>query len=366
MWYSPSGEKKCTLNLHGSESKMHSINFVVFPPFGTPDDFYQYVWIGLERGEIIEFDINTGEISARSSSHTSTVSHIIRGTKEMFSIDEHGSLKIWLPDHEGKVSLLQRPRALRIQARPSCAILANGLMWTSQGKIIEVYSLQENTTTILQCRIDSGQGWSIASSISALAYSANTQEVLASHDSGKISVYCSHTFERKLIVQATSYKITSMIVVADRIWIGLQTGKIQVFEPRLDGWICILDFLAYQNASVSSLVFDDRAFLSGSFHTVVTSVSDGGHIKLWDGLLRNYLIDINIRNSVMDYSLMTPINISIFTYNIDSRKPSDLDREILETYVAKRLHIDIFVFGFQELVDLENVCMHYTHSCQLF
>ena len=312
----------------------------------------------MERGEIIEFDISTGEITAKSSSHTSTVIHIIRGAKEMYTIDEHGSLRIWLPDHRGKVSLTQRPQALRIQAKPTCAIIANGLLWTSQGKFIEIYCLQENAASILEKRIDSGQGWSIASPISALAYNPKTAQVYASHDSGKISVYgCDQDYERTMVIQATSYKITAMLVVANRIWIGLQTGKILVFEALDSGWVCILDFLAYQNASVAGLSVDDRALLSGSFNVTITSVSDGGHIKLWDGLLRMYLIDGHVRNLAAQYSRVLPMNISILTFNIDSRKPSDLDSDALESFVAARGDVDVFVFGFQELVDLENVCI---------
>lgn len=46
----------------------------------------------------------------------------------------------------------------------------------------------------------------------------------------------------------------------------------------------------------------------------------------------------------------------MLTYNIDSRKPCDLDVDFLEEFVENH-EADIYVFGFQELVDLENVCV---------
>lgn len=354
-YYSPSGEIKTTVNLTANDAKVHSLNFVVYPPTEKTDFYDQFAWAGIEKGELVEFDVSTGEVTAKSSTHASTVIHIVRGPKEMLTIDEHGSLRIWLPDSRGKVSLgQQRPQALRIQAKPTCAILANGLLWTSQGKFIEVYCLNENAASILEKRIDSGKGWSISSSISSLSYNHKTLEVFASHESGKISVYSVEDFERRLVVQATSYKITAMLIVADRIWIGLSTGKILVFETLADGWVCVLDFLAYQGSSVAGLCVDDRAVLGGAFNVMVVSISDGGLLKIWDGLLTAYFIDVNIRESVFDYASMSPVKIAVWTYNLDSRKPIDIENDVFDRFVADRPDTDVFVFGFQELVDLEN------------
>jgi hypothetical protein len=59
-----------------------------------------------------------------------------------------------------------------------------------------------------------------------------------------------------------------------------------------------------------------------------------------------------------DYCSYTPIRVQILTFNIDSRKPADLDATLNDKNIFDSLFdrdVDIYVFGFQELVDLENV-----------
>ncbi|KAJ3349513.1 hypothetical protein HDU91_006376 [Kappamyces sp. JEL0680] len=352
LWYIPGGENVQAVLLP-NENKVHAINFVSQAPSERVDISDQFVWASLDRGELIEVNSTTGEISSRCNSHTAIVTQILRGAKSMYTIDENGGVRVWNPDGNGRVSFNQRPLALRIQSKVSNAILAEKLLWTSQGKAIEVYSLKEDAVSLLERRIDTSTGFSIPSSVSAMAFDPRSAFVFAAHESGKISVYSTETLERVHVIQTTSYKITCMVVVVGRLWIGLQTGKILVLEPKDGAWTCVLDFAAYPNTSVAAITVDDRSLLAGIAHLNVVSLSEGGHMRVWDGLLRSYLMDGAIRMRTDDFSSYTPISISMLTYNIDSRKPLDLDSDVLETFVAQN-DADIFVFGFQELVDLEN------------
>ena len=67
----------------------------------------------------------------------------------MYSIDENGGVRIWLPDEHGVITFSQRPHALRIAAKPAVVILAFDSIWTSSGKIIEVYNLKDNGGSLL-------------------------------------------------------------------------------------------------------------------------------------------------------------------------------------------------------------------------
>lgn len=61
-----------------------------------------------------------------------------------------------------------------------------------------------------------------------------------------------------------------------------------------------------------------------------------------------------------DYTEFSEIKICVFTWNIDSRKPSDmesgdgLDTIIFDDFIRANQSADLFIFGFQELVDLES------------
>lgn len=350
-FYTPSGENTATVSTPNNDSKAHAVSFLTGPLSEKSDSIG---WAGMDKGEIIEFDVLTGNVLARACPHTATVIHILRGIREMYTIDEHGGLRIWIQDQGNRITLQQRPHALRVQSKPTCAIFANDLLWTSQGKFIEIYSLDPEAPSFLVKRIDSGQGFSIPSVISVLDYNPKEKEVYVAHDSGKISIFSCIDFERKSIIQATSYKINCMCVVVGRIWVGLQTGKILIFEMINSEWVCVVEFLAFPSSGVVGLAIDDRALLVGAWNLCVVSLSDSGHMKIWDGLLRDYLLDLEIRSNAVEYSTYTPLSIAMFSYNIDSRKPSDLDNNELGVFISRN-DADVFIFGFQELVDLENV-----------
>jgi hypothetical protein len=62
---------------------------------------------------------------------------------------------------------------------------------------------------------------------------------------------------------------------------------------------------------------------------------------------------------VAEFTTHRPIRVAILTWNIDSRKPSDMDSgdfndRFFDSLVSDYRDADIFVFGFQELVDLES------------
>lgn len=71
-------------------------------------------------------------------------------------------------------------------------------------------------------------------------------------------------------------------------------------------------------------------------------------------------VDIQMNARRQEYSTYTPIDIVIVSYNLDSRKPIDMDtgdqvdRSFLQEFISNN-NADIYVFGFQELIDLENV-----------
>ncbi len=63
---------------------------------------------------------------------------------------------------------------------------------------------------------------------------------------------------------------------------------------------------------------------------------------------------------VLDYCQLTPCKVAILSWNIDSRKPQDMDsgdtedRKFFKDLIQAHADANVFVIGFQELVDLES------------
>jgi hypothetical protein len=59
------------------------------------------LFAGYDKGELLQIDIN-GKTLYKSNTHTAGVSHIVRGMRAIYTIDENGGIRIWLPDELGR------------------------------------------------------------------------------------------------------------------------------------------------------------------------------------------------------------------------------------------------------------------------
>ncbi len=72
-------------------------------------------------------------------------------------------------------------------------------------------------------------------------------------------------------------------------------------------------------------------------------------------------LDAFVREREATFCMYHPLSIEVCSWNIDSRKPSDLEADdpagilFIEKWVSSRSDPDVIVIGFQELVDLELV-----------
>lgn len=82
-------------------------------------------------------------------------------------------------------------------------------------------------------------------------------------------------------------------------------------------------------------------------------------MTLWDGLLREDWIDQELHLRQADYCTFRTIKTLIVSWNIDASSPSQLSGPPQNAeFLSDALHSvdspDIIVFGFQEVIDLEN------------
>jgi hypothetical protein len=152
-----------------------------------------------------------------------------------------------------------------------------------------------------------------------------------------------------------------MCMCVNRLWVGLGTGKILVVEFELDTdnhLICnvtiVLEFQAHHNSAIHNLIIHKKNTTGNETVASVTHES----VKFWDGLLLELHALRLLFEKEEEYSSFTKIRIQLITFNIDSRKPIDMDANAHDKETFDKLfetESDIYIFGFQELVDLENV-----------
>ena len=361
-WFIPSGTETGRPVQFGADAKVTACCFV---PSRALDINSRSFWVAVDKGELVDVNAETGDIIERRSVHNATVTHILRHMFCMYTLDENGGLKVWQPDAStGRISLSMRPRGLRVNGRITCCIVVGSRLWTAYMKQIEVYNLTEGALTLVEKKMDLGLGVGFISSITCLL---RLNEIYTGHDDGKISVFNAVTFEKKRIVQIAYYRIVSLVAVGDsHLWAGFGTGKILICDVASkqpssteSRWSVIKEFNAYLNSSVSTLFLDEDALaLIGRLY--LASVSESGHIRFWDGMLSNMNMSQMMRSNESSFCQYEPMNIVMLTWNIDSRKPADMDsgdsedRDFLHSFISSHSDMDIFVVGFQELVDLES------------
>jgi hypothetical protein len=271
VWYVPSGENTCSFSL--PESKLTAVNFV------ASRGMSRYLWVGTERGELLELDsANECRLEDRKQVHNAAVTHIVRQGFHMYTLDDNGGLKIWAPDSNGRVSLATRPRSLRIASKISAALVQASALWCASARVVEVYNLDEDASSLLLRKLEIGIG---TSGISCMAKLDAMNEVYTGHEDGNVTVFCALTYTKKKIINSSFYRITSMRGVGESsLWVGYSTGKITIFDTKAaQEWIIVKDFLGHYNSGVAE-ISSDEASLSFTGRMPVASVSESGHIKM--------------------------------------------------------------------------------------
>ncbi|KAL2912017.1 hypothetical protein HK105_208510 [Polyrhizophydium stewartii] len=367
IWDPQTGENTGFVN--ASQDQKSRIYAVEFIPSRNVEIDNTIFWAAVERGELLEIEASTCKVLDRRVIHNATVTHILRHAFQMFTLDENGGLKIWAPGEDGRILLSSRPRGLRISARQTCAIVCADRLWTAASKHIEVYNLAPDAAVLIERKIDVHQSVGVVSAMAALPHLGL---VFTAHEDGKITVFDAVTLEKRRTVQVAVYRISALLGVGDGyLWAGFATGKIAVLDTlhgqrdgtpattAPDAWALVKEFAAYSNSEVTHLRLDDSS-MAVSGRLCVGSVSDTGHMRFWDGMLEQDRIENAMRASEIDYADFGDVHVLILTWNIDSRKPTDLDsgdaedRRFLKDLLSVNREADIIVVGFQELVDLES------------
>ena len=363
VWDMSKNDYVLSLN-HGETVKVLS---VAFKPGGSIEEEGSRIWIGNTLGEIHEIDIATQSSVASSAAHARReVIRILRQQNNMWTLDEDGKLFVWTADESGCPNLRYSHHSHRVNKGHTYSVCIGGKLWHATGKEIRIYRPgNEASFHVLQKALVQPSLGDVTSG----TYTARSGgQVFFGHTDGKVSIYSTQKYTFIGSVKVSDYKINSLSFVGDWLWAAYKTGKIYVYDTSSMPWKVKKDWKAHDGPTASMILDPSSIWTLGRLQ--VASLGYDNAIRLWDGMLEEDWmgkclmtrgrpgIDDKIegwmQNNDIEYCRFREIKASIVTWNVGATHPFDIRSDFICDVIHVEDPPEILVFGFQELVDLED------------
>ncbi|KAI9834545.1 MAG: hypothetical protein M1819_002921 [Sarea resinae] len=355
VWNVLTGEPVMSIS-HGETVKVTAL---AFKPAASLEDEGKRLWLGTNAGEIQEIDIpSQSTVASKGSAHTrKEVMKIYRHANEMWSLDDEGSLYVWPPDETGIPDLKYTPSTFRVPRGHTFSLVVGSLLWLATGKDIRVFQPSYKSSTAFQVLQRPLSQPNVGEVTSGAIISSQPDRVYFGHVDGKVTVYSRADYSCLEIVNVSLYKINSLTGVGDYLWAAYKTGMIYVYDTRSQPWVVKKDWHAHDNPVASVLV--DRSSILTIDRLQVASLGTDNAIRIWDGMLRDDWLESEMQQHDVDFCDFREVKATVVTWNAGAAKPGSLKSEQRDAQFFRDVFQpedppDILVFGFQELVDLEN------------
>ncbi|KAK9894154.1 DNase I-like protein [Cystobasidium minutum MCA 4210] len=385
IWDTWTGETTGIVTLQG-EHKVVAVEFVFTDGERGVDG--RIAWAGTKDGKLFEIDIQTQQVlETKSSAHSSPVSVIYRASgNKVVTVCESGKVQIWSneADPGSAPSLSSTPRTQRLGDKHCYLKCFGEQLWSCHGPVqqssisshlsskaarsptIRVYDVGAqgvgNLTTRAMHTLDNG--CPVGQVMAGATIPCEPNLVYLAHETGHISKWDRTALECIDVVRVSPYAITALEGVNDMLWAGNREGTIYVYDTRYTPWKVVKAWKAADEPVCGLQV--DLATLGTSNMLHVASYGRE-NLVMWDGLLEVDWLEHSMLKRQPEYSSYRDIKVFIFSWNIDSSKPSDLQNDAqsinclsdalqssLQGAAYRVEPPEIVVFGLQEVVDLEN------------
>ncbi|KAL2863217.1 putative inositol polyphosphate phosphatase [Aspergillus lucknowensis] len=352
VWNLSTGEQLMSLS-HGETVKSLSL---AFKPGASLEDEGQRVWIGTNNGELHEIDVTTGSIVAsRAYPSRREVIKILRHKKEMWTLDDEGRLLVWPPDESGVPDLhysYHNPYD-RVAKGHTFSMVVGNALWLATGKDVHVYrpdARDDTSFKVLKRPLGSHHSGEVTSG----AYTTRDGgRVYLGHSDGKVTVYSAKDYSCLGVVNVSVYKINCLGIVGDNLWAAYKTGMIYVYDTHTNPWTVLKDWCAHDSPVCGFLLDSSSVWTMNRLQ--VTSLGTDNCIRLWDGMLEDDWLEIQMQKRDVEFCTFREISAVVLTWNAGASTPGNVRSS---TFIQEAIHPEnppeILVFGFQELVDLEN------------
>lgn len=354
-WNLRTGEQLLDMEHRDQQVKVTSI---VFKPSPNIDDEGKRLWLGTTNGEIHEVDIPSQSLVKTKSVHNRReVIRMFRYESELWTMDDGGELLVWRPDHKGMPSLDSQSNNWRIPKGVSYSIASGKQLWVATGKEIRVFLPSARSDMEFQALKGPLVQSACGDVTSGATLNGKQDLVYFGHSDGKVSIYNRANFTCQAVVNVSVYKISSLAGVGDYLWAGYSTGMAYVYDTSTTPWTVKKDWKAHDK-QICSIIADPSAMWKMGRLNVVTLGLDN-LLRIWDGMLEEDWIEARMQSRDSDFCSFRELTAAVLTWNAGASKPSYLqhsfdDQSFFHDYITSHEPPDIFVFGFQELVDLED------------
>lgn len=343
---------------HGEGIKATS---VAFKPGVNVNQEGLRLWIGNNIGEIIEVDVATQSIvGSKTNPHgRSEVIKIFRHFNEMWTLDEGGTLHVWGPDGDGLPNLNNSPhQTYRLAKGHTFSIIVGEELWYATGKEIRIFAPTVDGSNQVQVLMRPLLSEGAGEITSGTVLKSQPGKVYFGHIDGKVSIYSQKDFACLSVLSISTYKINSLAGVGDYIWAAYNTGRISIYDVQSSPWVMKKDWQAHNDSPALGLIADRASFYRLGRQQVISLGADN-MVRVWDGQLQDDFLENEMKSIDSQYSVFEDLRVQAMTWNAGASTPNSLrydesDAAFIQNLLQSSNCPDILVFGFQELVDLED------------
>lgn len=342
---------------HGEGIKATAVKFKA-----TLDIRYEStrLWIGTNTGELMEADAATQSIIASKPNVHGRfeVIRIFRHFNEMWTLDESGTLHVWGPDGEGLANLNNNPhQTFRLPRGHTFSMIVGEELWHATGKEIRIFHPTVDGRTQVQVLVRPLISEGAGEVTSGALLKTQPGKVFFGHADGKVSIYSQSDFTCLSVLTISNYKINALAGVGRHIWAGYNSGKICVYDVETSPWVVKKDFQAHKDP-VIKIISDPSSFYYIDRLQVISLGADNV-LRSWDGLLQDDFLETEMKAIDTRYCTFQDIKVLAMTWNAGASTPSSLrnsksDSVFIQSLIQSNGTPDVLIFGFQELVDLED------------
>lgn len=333
---------------------------VAFKPGSNVDEEGKRLWIGNNNGDLMEADIETqAVITTKTGAHgRNEIVRIYRHFNELWSLDDAGTLHIWAPGDDHVPDLNGPPtQSFRVPKGQTFSMVVGDNLWHATGKEIRVFYPTLDGKAQFQVLLRSLYQESAGEVTSGCILPSAPDKVFFGHSDGKVSVYSKKDYSCLEILNVSTFKINSLQGICGNIWAGYSNGRICVYDVNQSPWSVKKEWQAHDNPLIK-MIADRSGCYQVDRHQVLSLGADN-MIRVWDGMLQDDWLEEEIKAKDVQYCQFSTLKAMIMTWNAGASTPnslrySDTDATFIQNLLQSSNSPDILIFGFQELVDLED------------
>jgi hypothetical protein len=331
--------------------------------FKPASDIYNegaMIWIGNNFGELMEVDVATSTaVTTKTNIHGRLeVMRIYRHLNSLWTLDEGGTLHVWGPGQDGAPDLEGNPSGtFRVPRGHTFSIVVGDKLWHATGKEIRVFHPRADGGTQFQVLLRALFQESAGEVTAGTLLTNDVHKVLFGHNDGKVSIYSSTDYTCLKVLNVSSFKINAIAAVGDQIWTGYNNGRVTVFDMSEPVWTVKKEWSAHETPVVKLIA--DRSSMYRLDRCQLVSLGMDNVVRVWDGSLQDDWLEGEMKARDADYCGFDHLGVQVMTWNVGASTPHSLrystsDADFIRNLLESSGSPDILVFGFQELVDLED------------